>query len=86
MYLSYGFFLQWKIVLMFLFESNVYCPSGTSLLKAEFLVGLKRINFCGVLSCVFFFFSFFFFLVLFVFVLFCFFRVLFFFFFFWCGN
>ena len=82
MYLSYGFFLQWKIVLMFLFVSNVYCPSGTSLLKAEFLVGLKRVNFCGVLSCVFFFFSFFFFFVLFVFV----FLVYFFFFFFWCGN
>ena len=36
-------------MLMFLFKSNVYHPSGTSLLKALFLIGLKGVNFCGFL-------------------------------------
>ena len=34
MYLSSGCFFQWKILLMILFKSNVYRPSGTSLLTA----------------------------------------------------
>ena len=41
-------------MLMFLFKSNVYRPSGTSLLKALFLIRLKGVNFCGVLFCGFF--------------------------------
>ena len=41
-------------MLMFLFKSNVYRPSGTSLLKALFLIRLKGANFCGVLFCGFF--------------------------------
>ena len=35
---------------MFLFKSNVFRPSG-----AVFLICLKRVNFCGVLFCGFFF-------------------------------
>ena len=38
-------------MLMFLFKSIVYRPSGTSLLKALFLIWLKGVNFCGVLFC-----------------------------------
>ena len=38
----------------FLFKSNVYRPSGTSLLKALFLICLKGVNFCGALFCGFF--------------------------------
>ena len=41
-------------MLMFLFKSNVYRPSSTSLLKALFLIWLKGVNFCGVLFCGFF--------------------------------
>ena len=41
-------------MLMFLFKSNVYRPSGTSLLKALFLIRLKGVNFCGDLFCGFF--------------------------------
>ena len=48
-------FFQWKIMLMFLFKSNVYCPSSTRLLKVEFLILLKVVNFWGVLFCGFFF-------------------------------
>ena len=44
-------FFQWKIMLMFLFKSNVYRSSGISLLKAEFKIWLKGVNFCGVLFC-----------------------------------
>ena len=36
---------------MFLFKSNVYHPGVKSLLKLGFLILLKGINFCGVLSC-----------------------------------
>ena len=35
-YICLGCFFQWNIVLMFLFKSNVYRPSGTSLLKVLF--------------------------------------------------
>ena len=38
-------------MLMFLFKSNVYRSSSISLLKAEFLIWLKGVNFCGVLFC-----------------------------------
>ena len=38
-------------MLMFLFKSHLYRPSGTSLLKALFLIRLKGVNFCGVLFC-----------------------------------
>lgn len=31
--------------------SNAYLPSGTSLLKAEFLISLRGVNFSGVLFC-----------------------------------
>ena len=41
-------------MLMFSFKSNVYRPSGISLLKALFLIWLKGVNFCGVLFCGFF--------------------------------
>ena len=34
-----------------LFKSNVYRPSGADLLKVEFLIRLKGVNFCGVLFC-----------------------------------
>ena len=36
MYLSSGCFFQWKIMLMFLFKSNVYRPSGTSAKRVVF--------------------------------------------------
>ena len=46
MYLSLGWLLfQWKIMLMFLFKSSVYSPSGISLLKALFIILLKGVNF-----------------------------------------
>ena len=41
-------------MLLFLFKSNLYRPHGTSLLKALFSIGLKGVNFCGVLFCEFF--------------------------------
>ena len=41
-------------MLMLLFKSNVYRPSGIRLLKALFLTRLKGVNFCGVLFCGFF--------------------------------
>ena len=42
-------------MLIFLFKSSVYRPSGTSLLNALFLIWLKGINLCSVLFCGFFF-------------------------------
>ena len=51
MYLSLGCFFQLIIMLMFLFKSNVYRPSGTIQLKVLFLIWLKGVNFFGVLFC-----------------------------------
>ena len=38
-------------MLIFLFNSSVYRANGTTLLKAEFLICLKGVNFSGVLFC-----------------------------------
>ena len=38
-------------MLLFLFKYNVFHPSGKSLLKAEFFLLLKGVNFGGVLFC-----------------------------------
>ena len=44
-------FSNGKIMLIFLFNSSVYRANGTTLLKAEFLICLKGVNFSGVLFC-----------------------------------